>query len=135
MTYCHIISQDHEISHVTLWVQAPHEDILWIVCPHPAKYGWLRHCGSGDLMFLVLEERNSTCSRLNPPLLFICYSMLRSHTCQCGQWKRPILVTRLLANDEKTKKTFASLSKKSARKEEKKKMAKNDSFLRYTQTQ
>ena len=78
--YCHIISQDHEISHVTLWVQAPHEDILWIVCPHPAKYGWLRHCGSGDLMFLVLEERNSTCSRLNPPLLFICYSMLRSHT-------------------------------------------------------
>ena len=43
--------------------------------------------------------------------------------------------TRLLANDEKTKKTFASLSKKSARKEEKKKMAKNDSFLRYTQTQ
>ena len=38
---------------------------------HPsAKFGGHRHFGSGD-MFLVLEEKDSRCSRFNPPLLFI----------------------------------------------------------------
>ena len=39
---------------------------------HPAKFAGHRHCGSGgDVMFLVVEEQDSTCSRLNPLLLFI----------------------------------------------------------------
>ena len=38
---------------------------------HPAKFGDNRHCGSGDLMFVVVEGQDSTCSRLDPPLRFI----------------------------------------------------------------
>ena len=42
-----------------------------MVSHHPAKFGDHRHCGSGDIMFLVAEEENSRCSHFNPPLLFI----------------------------------------------------------------
>ena len=42
-----------------------------MVSHHPVKFGDHRHCGSGDIMFLVAEEENSRCSRFNPPLLFI----------------------------------------------------------------
>ena len=48
-----------------------------MVSHHPAKFGEHRHCGSGDIIFLVAEEQNPRCSRfnapllLNPPLLFI----------------------------------------------------------------
>ena len=38
---------------------------------HPAKFGDHRHCGNGDIMFLIAEEQNSRCSRFNPPLLLI----------------------------------------------------------------
>ena len=38
---------------------------------HPAKFGDHRHCGSGDIMFLVAEDENSRRSHFNPPLLFI----------------------------------------------------------------
>ena len=41
-----------------------------MVSHHPAKFGDHRHCGSGDIMFLVAEEENSRCSHFNPPLLF-----------------------------------------------------------------
>ena len=41
-----------------------------MVSHHAAKFGGHRHCGSGD-MFLVVEGEDSSCSRLNPPLLFI----------------------------------------------------------------
>ena len=41
-----------------------------MVSHHPAKFGDHRHCGSGDIMFLVAEEENSRCSCFNPPLLF-----------------------------------------------------------------
>ena len=34
----------------------------------PAKFGGRRHCGSGDIMFLVAEKEDSRCSRFNPPL-------------------------------------------------------------------
>ena len=37
---------------------------------HAATFGGHRHCGSGDIMLLVVEEENSRCSRFNPPLLF-----------------------------------------------------------------
>ena len=42
-----------------------------MVTHHPAKFSDQRHCGSGDIMFLVAEEENSRCCRFNPPLLFI----------------------------------------------------------------
>ena len=38
-----------------------------MVSHHPAKYGGPRHCSSGDLMFLVVEEQDSTYCRLNSP--------------------------------------------------------------------
>ena len=41
-----------------------------MVSHHPAKFGDHRHCGSGDIIFLVAEEENSRCSLFNPPLLF-----------------------------------------------------------------
>ena len=42
-----------------------------MVSHHPAKFGGHRHCGSGDMIFLVAEEENSKCSCFNLPLLFI----------------------------------------------------------------
>ena len=36
-----------------------------MVSHHPTKFRGLRHCGSGDIMFLVAEEQDSTCSPLN----------------------------------------------------------------------
>ena len=41
-----------------------------MVSHHPAKFGGHRHCDSGDMMFLVSKEENSSCSCFNPPLLF-----------------------------------------------------------------
>ena len=38
---------------------------------HPATFGGHRRCGSEDMIFLMVEEQDSTCPRLNPPLLFI----------------------------------------------------------------
>ena len=42
-----------------------------MVSHHPATFGGHRHCGSEDMMFAVVEEQDSTCPRLDPPLLFI----------------------------------------------------------------
>ena len=41
-----------------------------MVSHHPAKFGDHRHCGSGDITFLLAEEESSRCSRYNLPLLF-----------------------------------------------------------------
>ena len=38
---------------------------------HPAKFDGHRLCGSGDMMFVVVEGQDSLCPRLDPPLLFI----------------------------------------------------------------
>ena len=32
---------------------------------HPTKFGGHRHCGSGEIMFLVVKGQDSTCPRLN----------------------------------------------------------------------
>ena len=40
-----------------------------MVSHHPAKFAVHRHCGSGDIIFVVTEEQDSTGSRLNPLLL------------------------------------------------------------------
>ena len=40
-----------------------------MVSQHTAKFGGPRHCGSGDLMFFVVEGQHSTYPRLDPPLL------------------------------------------------------------------
>ena len=42
-----------------------------MVSHHPAKFGGHRDCGSGDMMFLVLERKHSACPHFNLPLLFI----------------------------------------------------------------
>ena len=48
---------------------------LWVKTHHrkspPATFGVHRHCGSGDMMLSVVEGKNSLCSCLNSPLLFI----------------------------------------------------------------
>ena len=38
---------------------------------HSAKFGGHRHCGSEDMMFLVVEGQDYTCPRFSLPLLFI----------------------------------------------------------------
>ena len=48
---------------MTLWVGTPHGN-----SHHPAQFGGHRNCGSGDMMFLVVEGQDSTCPRLKPPL-------------------------------------------------------------------
>ena len=49
---------------------------------HSAKFGLHRHCGSGDMVFVVAEGQDSTCACLDPPLLFIykVHGMPCSHT-------------------------------------------------------
>ena len=42
-----------------------------MVSHHPTKFGGHRHCGSGDMLFPVVEEQDSTFPRLNPPSLFL----------------------------------------------------------------
>ena len=43
-----------------------------MITNHSTKFGGHRHCGSGDMMFLVVEGQDSTDSCLNrPPLLFV----------------------------------------------------------------
>ena len=37
---------------------------------NPAMFCDHRHCGSGDIIFLVAKEENSRCSRFRQPLLF-----------------------------------------------------------------
>ena len=42
-----------------------------MVSHQPAKFGGHRHCGIGDMMFVLVEGQDSTCPWLDPPLLFI----------------------------------------------------------------
>ena len=52
-----------------------------MISQNHAKFDGHRQCGSGDL-FLEVEQQDSLCSSLNPPLLFIstAHGILRSHT-------------------------------------------------------
>ena len=49
---------------------------------YPAKFRKHRHCGSGDMMLLMVEGHDSTCPQLNLPLLYIAkvHGMSCSHT-------------------------------------------------------
>ena len=42
-----------------------------MVSHRPIEFGLHRHCGSGYILFLVMEGQDSTCPLLDPPLLFI----------------------------------------------------------------
>ena len=57
---CHVISQDDVIK----------GSCDCMVSHHPAKFDGHRHCGSGDIIFLVAEEENSRYSLFNQPLLY-----------------------------------------------------------------
>ena len=50
-----------------------------MVSHHPAKVGSHRHCGSGDMVLVVVDGQGSTYPRLDPPLLFISKAIL-THT-------------------------------------------------------
>ena len=61
----HVISEDHVIKGPCDFMEgSPHDKIP------PSQIGSHIHCSNRDLMFLVAEEQDSTCARLNPPLLF-----------------------------------------------------------------
>lgn len=47
---------------------------------HLASFGDHRHCGSGDLMLLVVEGEDSTCPRTTLLFIFKAHGMLCSHT-------------------------------------------------------
>ena len=57
----------------------PHEQrFIWLygcylhmVSHHPATFSDHNHCCSGDILSLVVEEQDSTCSYWNLPLMFI----------------------------------------------------------------
>ena len=53
-----------------------------MVSHHTVKFGGHRHCGSGVMMLVVVEEQDSTCCRLDPLLLFTYsgHGMPCSHT-------------------------------------------------------
>ena len=62
---------------MTLWVEARY------LYHHPAKFGDHRHCGSGDTMFLLIEEQDSTCL-LETALLFISKAhSMKTHGMSC----------------------------------------------------
>ena len=50
-----------------------------MVSHHPAKFGGHRHSASGDIMFLVVERHDSTCSRLNHYCLSLKHMVFRRH--------------------------------------------------------
>ena len=101
---------------------------------HPANFGGHRHCGNGDILFLVAKEENSRCSRFNPPLLFISKGHgLKStrhinsdpgHTRSKQQLEKYLL----LSFDRPSKSTDEKVKKK-------KKERQLQSVLRYTQMQ
>ena len=64
-----------------------------MIIHNPAKVGGHRHCGSGDIMFLVDEEENSRCSRFNPRLLFISKGHeLKAHDiCHFRSWSQAFI--------------------------------------------
>ena len=43
----------------------------FMISYYPFRLGGHRYCDSGDMIFLAVEGQDSTCSCLNPPLLFI----------------------------------------------------------------
>ena len=47
---------------------------------YPTKFGKHRHCGSGDMVFVVTEGQDSSCPCLHPPLLLIS----KAHACHAN---------------------------------------------------
>ena len=98
-----------------------------MVSHHPAKFGDHKHCGSGDIMFLIVEKENSRCSRFNPPLLSIHHNCLFlkdmgwKHTAYHIINSDPGHTRPKQQLDKTLKIIFASLSRKSDEKEKKKK--------------
>ena len=70
---CHVISKDHVIKEsYDLMGGSP----SWQVTTLPDLVAIVEICGgysgdSRDIMFLVVQDKDSTCFRFNPPFLFI----------------------------------------------------------------
>ena len=60
---------------------------------HPAKFGDYRYSSSGDMMHLVVEGQDFTCSDLNLPLQFI---SVYSKWLESKRQITPVLVTLVL---------------------------------------
>ena len=84
-------------AHVILWDRYFHG--------HSPQYHVWWHCGSRDMMFLVVEGYNFTCSCFNPPLLSISISSTQHNNSDPGH---TFLKQQLWKN---LKITFASWSK------------------------
>ena len=72
-----------------------------MVSHYPATFDVHRHCGSGDMMFAVVEEQDSTCPRLDPPCHALPYKMSghRHNNLSCVQEGLRILVTHVHKNN------------------------------------
>ena len=56
-----------------------------MLSPYPATFGDHRDCSGGDI-FLLVEGQDSTCFRLNPPLLFISEAHgMKAHSLSTGK--------------------------------------------------
>ena len=97
------------------------------VSHHSAMFGCHRYCGSGDMMFLETEVKNSTCSRLNLHVechirnFSIKITLTKTFASLPSESNRILVTPSCVTNDEiYGKKTFVGLSKNSNSKEKKK---------------
>ena len=67
-----------------------------MVSHQPTKFGSHRHCGSGDIMFLVIEVQDSTCS-LESAITIYPYNTWHESTSHV-MLISPILFTHILGN-------------------------------------
>ena len=101
-----------------------------MVSHHLAKFGSHSHCGSGDVMFLLVERQDCTCSRFNPPLLFICKRHgLKAHGISYRHWSDAFKAT---IGEKFENRCCQSVQKK---RREGKLNWQLQSFLRFMQTQ
>ena len=88
-----------------------------MVSHHAAQSGDCRHCGSGDMMFLVVEGQESTCPASTRHYCLSLKDMTLKLTAYLNN-NSDSVYTRLKQKLEKNLKiSFASLSKKSYEKE------------------
>lgn len=123
--FCDVTSQDHMIERSLVFMGGSFSQ-------PPTKFGVLRHCGSGVMIFLVVEERNSKRSSDSAISIFLeitCHSNTyqnfarRTTFASVSNGKNLILVTCALYNEwwNVRKETFVSPSKTATRRKKRKK--------------
>ena len=70
------------LDHKVMWL---YEWEPFMFSHHPANFVGQKHCGSGDILFLVAEGQDCTCSGLNLSLLFISKThVMKAHGMPCS---------------------------------------------------